>query len=614
MLIYSLQLTNFKKYANLLIDNLPEKGVIKVGGKNESGKTTIGEAVCFALFGRTFLNDNKKAKRLIRWDETEMRVTLVVVDDENKRFEITRTINADGVTSIRVMRLSDDRVLIDSLPEGDKFVCDLLGYDYDTFVDSFCMVQRELTTPDAHSHSIKQMAGIADYGHISDELAIEKDEEKALLNALKPRYHKKSIELKAIGLDESWLPELVDAKESLQVNWFTKQKLTTQLDEINTVYSESHQQYRGVKQQDNLFEWLGAFLLPLLIGAWLVWGLFQFFPEVIQTWLPDNTSSHHGNSFVIWVQIGMFPFAMGCVLLYSISLFFKWLAELKMTELKEKAGEILSVLKQSYHEVIKEPNHTVPMRIAKMLSKKSTDMKERVSSLAISPVEKFNHVPQLMEKIPEYTATESEIMHAVMELQDTLHRQGQDVEQCLADLDYEILIEKERSDEAGQLRAALQKLSQTMQQHQKNINVRDYSIKMMQRAASQSVDDFNQSITEFAEKVLPYFTDQRYSQLKINKDLSVEVFSNEKQNYMAYDEISAGTQRQIMLALRMGMSEQLAKNTGNKRQFIFLDEPFAFFDYQRSISTLEVLPKVSETITQIWVTSQEFPDELTLSH
>jgi exonuclease SbcC len=55
------------------------------------------------------------------------------------------------------------------------------------------------------------------------------------------------------------------------------------------------------------------------------------------------------------------------------------------------------------------------------------------------------------------------------------------------------------------------------------------------------------------------------------------------------------------------MSEQLAKNTGNNKQFIFLDEPFAFFDHQRTLSTLEALPNVSDTITQVWVTSQDFP-------
>jgi len=38
-----------------------------------------------------------------------------------------------------------------------------------------------------------------------------------------------------------------------------------------------------------------------------------------------------------------------------------------------------------------------------------------------------------------------------------------------------------------------------------------------------------------------------------------------------------------------------------------LDEPFAFFDYSRTKSTLEALPKISDVITQVWVVSQEFP-------
>jgi exonuclease SbcC len=59
MLIGSLTLINFKKYSKLTIDDLPQKGIVKVGGKNETGKTSIGEAVCFALFGRTFLNNKK---------------------------------------------------------------------------------------------------------------------------------------------------------------------------------------------------------------------------------------------------------------------------------------------------------------------------------------------------------------------------------------------------------------------------------------------------------------------------------------------------------------------------------------------------------------------------
>ena len=79
---------------------------------------------------------------------------------------------------------------------------------------------------------------------------------------------------------------------------------------------------------------------------------------------------------------------------------------------------------------------------------------------------------------------------------------------------------------------------------------------------------------------------------------------------MDFDEISSGTQRQIMLALRIAMSEELAKNNNTKEQFIILDEPFAFFDELRSIETLRSLSSVSDILTQIWVVSQEFPDEI----
>jgi exonuclease SbcC len=55
------------------------------------------------------------------------------------------------------------------------------------------------------------------------------------------------------------------------------------------------------------------------------------------------------------------------------------------------------------------------------------------------------------------------------------------------------------------------------------------------------------------------------------------------------------------------MSEELAKQNDEDQQYIILDEPFAFFDMERTIATLEKLPKVSDIICQVWVVSQEFP-------
>jgi exonuclease SbcC len=44
------------------------------------------------------------------------------------------------------------------------------------------------------------------------------------------------------------------------------------------------------------------------------------------------------------------------------------------------------------------------------------------------------------------------------------------------------------------------------------------------------------------------------------------------------------------------------------RQFAFLDEPFAFFDEERTRHALEALDELSDAISQIWIVSQTFPD------
>jgi exonuclease SbcC len=40
---------------------------------------------------------------------------------------------------------------------------------------------------------------------------------------------------------------------------------------------------------------------------------------------------------------------------------------------------------------------------------------------------------------------------------------------------------------------------------------------------------------------------------------------------------------------------------------VFLDEPFAFFDQERTRSTLRALPGLDERICQTWIVAQDFP-------
>jgi exonuclease SbcC len=228
----------------------------------------------------------------------------------------------------------------------------------------------------------------------------------------------------------------------------------------------------------------------------------------------------------------------------------------------------------------------------------------------LPPREQFNNLSRLIKDTPGYKADAKELTAAVTRLSDALIRQDGEIEDLGKDLLEDISKEKGRSDAAGDLRSSIQSLTKTIDKYQHDIEVQNIAIGLLQRAARDSVKLFNKNISEVSAKALPSFTEDHYSKVRISRDLNVQIYSDGKNDYMDFDEISSGTQRQVMLALRMAMSQELAINTGNDSQFIFLDEPFAFFDQGRTASTLKALPDVSKTISQIWIVAQEFPADI----
>ncbi len=75
MIIDRIRAQNVLKYAELDIE-LAERGLIAISGQNESGKSSIGETVCFALFGRTFSIPPEEVTKVVRWGENHCNVTL----------------------------------------------------------------------------------------------------------------------------------------------------------------------------------------------------------------------------------------------------------------------------------------------------------------------------------------------------------------------------------------------------------------------------------------------------------------------------------------------------------------------------------------------------------
>jgi len=113
-------------------------------------------------------------------------------------------------------------------------------------------------------------------------------------------------------------------------------------------------------------------------------------------------------------------------------------------------------------------------------------------------------------------------------------------------------------------------------------------------------------LRRFVSKILPELTGQRYEHLELDDDLRVRVYCKEKNDFVGLAEISNGTHRQLMLCVRLALSQALIASSGKSHQFIFFDEPFVFFDEQRMAKAIDVLGKISPQITQVWLAAQTF--------
>ncbi|MBA3732298.1 MAG: hypothetical protein H0W93_08145 [Gammaproteobacteria bacterium] len=169
--------------------------------------------------------------------------------------------------------------------------------------------------------------------------------------------------------------------------------------------------------------------------------------------------------------------------------------------------------------------------------------------------------------------------------------------------------EQARRRKAAHLRSLMTGLQGRIEDTRRRIELRNIARDLLEDGCRHVSRRFNHEIRNLVGTTLPLLTADRYEHLQIDEALRVRVFSGQKHDFLNLDEISSGTQRQIMLAVRLALSQKLVHTAIDGAQFMFLDEPFAFFDQQRMRDSLKVLPTLSKDVTQVWVIAQEFPED-----
>ncbi|MEJ2692551.1 MAG: ATPase, partial [Candidatus Thiodiazotropha sp.] len=217
---------------------------------------------------------------------------------------------------------------------------------------------------------------------------------------------------------------------------------------------------------------------------------------------------------------------------------------------------------------------------------------------------------RLSQRITDWQASAQEVRDGVGGEQNQLRQELEAIGRRKVELDQAMAVEQARLEQAEQLNKIADDLQEKISAREQHIETCILAEQLIEGASREVSHRFNRKLRGLVSKTLPLFTENRYEHLQIEDDLSVRAFSSEKRDFMDLDEISSGTQRQIMLAVRLALSQELVARVVKQRQFLFLDEPFAFFDEKRTRSALTVLPTLSEELNQIWIIGQAFADDL----
>ncbi len=576
MIITHIRADNLLKYTHLDLTDIPRQGVITISGPNESGKSTIGETVCFALFGRTFSIDEEEITRVIRWGESRCSVELGFSVGEID-YVIARFLDNEGNHGARLYPAGEEEhPVAKGVNAVSEALDELLGYQFEEFVESFYLAQREITTPHPHSHAIKTMAGIAALERVADNLSIELKNEQRRQPDIEEQISTVESDIKDLKLEPR---KLIGLEMDVEAN----KQLCNSLQEKENALGSAAQNYKDMLphyNSANIKKWsacLLSFIFFLLaIGSGTSWYLFNKIPGSSYTQKLNETL----NTFSLWNEAYISQLQMVFLISSVIFLIF-WLMSSLMKSKTSKIqlnGNELAEQIQSAADVVKIPDE------------------EKISDQNLSEL-------RLCKLNNGRTATI--VNRVILQLQNEITglQQSQQV------LEVSLSEEQDRHSKSAALSGVISSLSDKMDEVKHRILLREIADELIIAAARHFSQRFNKDLRELASRTLPLFTENRYEHLHIGDDLSVRAFSSLKHDYMDLDEISSGTQRQIMLAVRLALSQELVNTTGGGEQFIFLDEPFAFFDQTRTRNAMAILPKLSEEIRQVWVIAQEFPDD-----
>jgi exonuclease SbcC len=589
MIITGLHARNVLKYRELDLNDLPKEGIIGVSGPNESGKSTIGETICFALYGRTWSHDENNRRKIIRWGEDRCLAAISFLASDGREYQVSRHLDSDGNHSARLSFKGDEEAIARGAEAVKLSLQQILGVKYDEFIESFYLAQRELTAPHPHSDAIKSMAGLLTLEKTHEAFDREIENFKSSMVNADARHIRIQEDIEELALEPGKLESMEEELALVRQACDSARHQADELRDATGEYIASIDDYRKAsskRSRSRSLEFLFLFFGALVAAAWI---LLTYYPQHALSQPLDNLLHSVPMSLELkWLVY----IAAGLGVLGLLT----WLGSMGTREVIVAFAGKSSDYVEKAGAVVKRREEGNDLSLAGVASDELDNaVDERQTASILAHLAQRDATRQQVEVIANQECGWLDNVASL--LQEKIDHLGG-------------LIGSERDlvKRAESMRHEQDSYRNTIEENSRNVKVRALANQLIEGSMERVAKRFNRELRDGAGDILPRLTQNSYQHIKLDNELDVQVFSAEKGDFMEFDEISSGTQRQVLLAVRLSMSQALARDVVKGDQFLFLDEPFAFFDEERTTHSLKTMHDMAH-LPQVWIIAQEFPGE-----
>lgn len=598
MIITALIAKDFRKYERLQLENLPARGILAITGMNESGKSSIGDAIQFALFGCTSQLNGAEIAKLIRWGCPQASVSLKL-QQRGHAYHLIRSVNQDGDTVATLFSGEEGTTLADTPETVEKQLKALFGYNHKTFDQAFYWNQQSLQTTPSDSEQLLAVAGLREYAQLNAQLQTENHARIQTIVDMNAQRKTLQTHYEQAYVDDARLGELERVGTHLEQRQQYFLQLAQRIDKESESYAHNHSQIQQLitrSSKVNLWTKISVllFLLMLLTGLCLL-----FAPTLGSVFLSGMDNALREMLGRTTIRVAAF-----CALISAGMLIYGWFLEMRRVRpLHQQSDNLADTLLEGFSVTNTPANEQIALPAAHYILQTQTDI----------PVHSSEHpdiavIPEWAKSVRDFSLNPSHVQSAADVLNISMESRNREFGKYLRSLHLDMDKQQTSLNQRDNLQAQLDQQEHDLEHIRRDRVVFDTAIDLLQRSASQSITRFNQLVRQRCGTLLQRFTFNHYRSLELKHDFTFKVLSEDKGDYLEFDEISAGTQRQIALAMQVAIANALADNTHATAQMLFLDEPLAFFDPERTNSTLKCLQESSQSaVTQIWLTAQTLP-------